>query len=286
MGGQKVSFDRNAGACYSKGKKRLRGEIVRGPEIKKWNAFMGSGNSISSIDFINTLTGAGANTANSYVPQQIVYPVAGNSDSYRVGSRINLLGIRFKGWIAVASDLIMQIRWRLNLVRVDIPDESFIFSRTTYLQQFTNSDISVPGSFDILTYGTFSRHNFYKKFKDVNNKSFRCKTIASGVVPATNDYRRIRLTLLGSIAGQTASLNTTTQNPSYVGTVRSEPAGYIPIDVSVKLNDTVDCVSNLRRYYIVLETDVGYGWDSDGTATGSDAALVLNMYARGYYTDA
>lgn len=286
MGGSKVYFDLNAGASYSKGKKRMRGELVKGPEIKKWNAFMGSGQTLSSINFVNTLIAAGANTANSYVPQTIVYPSAGNSDSYRVGNRINLLGIRFKGWIAIASDQIMQIRWRLNLVRVDIPDQSFVFSRVSYLQQFENADTSVPSSFDIASFGTFSRHNFYKKFKDVNNKAFKCKTLASGVVPATNDYRRIRLSLLGSIAGQTASLNTTTQNPSYVGTIRSEPAGYIPIDISVKLNDTVDCLANLRRYYVVLETDVGYGWDGEGAASGSDPALVFNMYARGYYTDA
>lgn len=286
MGGIKIVFDKQAGACYTKGKKRMRGgDIIRGPEVKKWNALLGStATPPTSYDFVNNVIGRSSGTATNFYPQDILWPSVGTGANQRIGNRIDFKALRLKGWITLAADQLNQIRWRLVLCRLDIPAGSVTFNANNYLSQFVNSDTNVPTTFDQTRINTFCRHNFYKKFKNVENKDFKCKVIASGCLPPTNEYKKLFLGLTGTVGGSTSVLTSTSE--SHITNVHTENCGYIPIDVTVVINDTIDCAVGNRHYYLVLEADHGFGWTNQGTASGSEIGLLLNFYARGYYTDA
>lgn len=283
MGGSVVIFDKSSGANFTRGKKRMRGDIIRGPEIKKWNAFNG-GNAYVSVDFANLISVASP-VFGCYQPCRIQWPSLGTGAGARIGTRINFLGFRLKGWLTLAATQLKAIRWRLMLVRMDMPNGTYTFDAASYLGQFSNADTSIPSSFVQANYETFCRHNFYKKFKDVSNTVFKTKVIASGSLPATNEYKKFYTHLMGTYDGKQILLGSSTAYPGYIMGVHSSNVGYIPIDVTVKLNDTVDCVEDQRRYYIVLETDCGYGWNDEGVPNGTVAGFTANMYCRGYYTD-
>lgn len=284
MGGHKVVFDKTAGVCYTKGKKRMRGgEIIRGAEVKKWNALYGN-NTYDSYDFVNNLFGRHNGTGTNFYPQEIKWPVAGTQQGSRIGARIDFRALRLKGWITLAPDQVKQIRWRLCLCRIDMPPSTFDFDSHAYLTQFSNADTTVPTTFDQTRLNSFCRHNFYKKFKNVDNDSFKWKVLASGCLPPTNQYRKLFLHLSGTVNGSTAMLQTSSD--SFTSDIHTENAGYIPIDVTVAINDTVDCIGGCRRYFVVLEADCGFGWTNQGAADQSEIGVLLNFYARGYYTDA
>lgn len=283
MGGSVVVFDKNSGVNFTRNKKRLRGEIIKGPEVKKFNALTGT-NVYTSYDFCN-LIHAPSPTISAFQPVVFSWPNQGTGLAQRVGNRITFLGFRLKGWLTLSATQLKMIRWRFVLVRLDMPTGSVTFDTEAYLSQFLNSSTSVPGTaFDQEAYETFSRHNFYKKFKDVDNKSFTTKVLASGTLPATNEYKKMYISLTGTVSGSNAVLATAI-NPSYVMGAHSGNMGYIPIDVKVKLNDTIDCASNNRRYYLVFEADCGYGWTDAGGASASYVGVIANVYARGYFTD-
>lgn len=283
MGGSVVYFDKQRGANFTKGKKRMRGDMNSTPEIKKWNGFMGN-NAFTGVDFTNLLIAPSGSFA-AYQPARIQWPNAGASPAFRVGSRINFLGMRIKGWITLAADQLKQIRWRLVLVRLDTLVGDLQFNASNYLSQWQNSDISVPTTFDVSRFESFCRHNFYKKFKDVANSSFKTKVIASGVLPPTNTYQKMVISLAGQTGQSATYLTTRNDIASYIMGVHSGNIGYLPIDVKVRINDTVDCVQDTRRYYIVLETDCGYGWTDEGGQSGTEAGMIANVYSRCYFTD-
>lgn len=285
MGGSVIVFDKDSGANFVKGRKRMRGQPNSGPEIKKWNCISNT-NSYTSYDFVNNIT-SGTGVYTNFSPVRLQWPPVGDVTGQRVGSRINFLGLRIKGWITLAANQLKQIRWRLVLARWDQAfDTGQLYNAPAYLKQFCNSDSNVPQAFDVSRYESYCRHNFYKKFKDVANKSFKTKVLASGVLPATTTYSKMTLNLTGTVSGSAATLNSNSLTPSYVLGMHSGNIGYLPFDVKVRINDNVDCQQDLRRYFLVLECDCGYGWADDGAATSGSPGMILNIYTRGYYTDA
>lgn len=284
MGGRKVVFDKQAGVCYTKGKKRMRGgEIIRGAEVKKWNALTGN-NTYTSYDFVNNVLGRTGGTATNFYPEEIKWPSPGTAEGFRIGNRIDFRALRLKGWLTLAPDQLKQIRWRLCLCRIDMPPSTFDFDAHAYLTQFSNADTSVPTTFDQSRLNSFCRHNFYKKFKNVDNDSFKWKVLASGCLPPTNEHKKVFLHMAGTVSGSTAVLQTSSDD--YITNLHTENCGYIPLDVTVAINDTIDCSAGCRRYFLVFEADCGFGWTAYGAADQSEIGVMLNFYARGYYTDA
>lgn len=284
MGSSAVVFDKKAGVNFTRNKKRMRGEIIRGPEVKKWNCFSGT-DTYTSYDFCNLL-----HAPNPYIsafsPFQMVWPSMGTGSANRIGKRITFLGFRLKGWITLSATQLKQIRWRIVLARLDMPAGTLSFDASGYLSQFNNASSNVPGTtFNQESYETFARHNFYKKFKDVDNKNFKTKVLVSGTLPATNEYKKLNIDMSGTISGQNCVFGTSSVSPSYVMGLHSGNMGYIPIDVKVKLNDTVDCAQNMRRYFMVFEADCGYGWTEVGGPSGNYVGVIANVYCRGYFTD-
>lgn len=287
-----VVFSKESGVNRVKGVKRLRGGRPNpGPEVKKYNAFE-SGTTeqglLTSHDFVNNVHGNGPAQSVNYYPMYLNWPHMGSTDYQRIGARINLKAFRFKGWITLSATQLSQIRWRMVLCRVDIPSNvTFGFDQAKYLRQYTNSDFTLPSTtFNAETYSSWARHNFYKKFKDVSNKDFKAKVIASGTLPATTSYSKVYLHMTGTVSGSNAVLGTTVASPSYIIGAHGSNVGYLPFDVTVKVNDNVDCDKDLRRYYLVFECDTGYGWNDVGTAVQSEVGMLINCYARTYFTDA
>ena len=136
MGGSVVYFDKVRGANFTKGKKRMRGDATSGPEVKKWNGFKG-GAAYTSVDFVNNVV-AGSGTFGSFSPARISWPASGAGQGFRVGNRINFLGMRLKGWITLAPDQLKQIRWRLVLVRLDTFVGDLTFNAA--VSEFVNCD--------------------------------------------------------------------------------------------------------------------------------------------------
>ena len=287
MGGSVVYFDKERGANYTKGKKRMRGDYSSSPEIKKWNGFLGNAG-MTSVDFVNNVI-PGSGTFGNFQPCRIQWPQVGASPGFRIGNRIKFLGFRLKGWITLAADQLKQIRWRIVLVRLDLPAGNLTFDAAAYLSQWVNPDASVPTTWNHERWESYCRHNFYKKFKDVSNTSFKTKVLASGVLPPTITYSKMYFNLSGTIANSNALLTTGSgpgSTPSYIMGVHSGNSGYLPIDVKVKLNDNVDCQTDMRRYFVVLESDCGYGWTNEGAASSNQTGMIVNMYSRCYFTDA
>lgn len=284
MGGSVVVFDKSSGANFTRGKKRMRGDIIKGPEIKKYNCLAGS-NNYTAYDFTNLIRSP-APTVSAFAPLIFSWPNLGSSVAQRIGNRINLLGFRMKGWLTLSATQLKMIRWRFVLVRLDMPTGNLNFDQAAYLSQWLNSSPEVPSTtFNQEEYESFSRHNFYKKFRDVDNKSFKTKVIASGTLPATTEYNKLHIALAGTTGQNATYLQSRADNVSYVMGLQSGNMGYIPIDVTVKLNDTVDCTTNNRRYYLVFEADCGYGWTEEGVPSKDHVGVIANVYCRGYYTD-
>lgn len=287
-----IVFNKQAGVNRVRGVKRFRGDKGKpGPEIKKYNCLASeelAQTTLTSYDFVNNIRPSASDLNPAYLPVAINWPLDGSRPEQRIGSRITLNAIRFKGWVSPHSMQVVQIRWRLILFRIDgLPGATFNMDQAGYIQQWSNGDDTLPGAtFNLQTYGSYCRHNFYKKFKNVDNKDFKAKVIAQGCLPPQADYKRLQLQLTGTIAGNQAVMSTVNAaNPSFLISPGQENFGYMPIDVTVKINDTVDCEKNLRRYFVVLESDVGYGWSTAGAPQNGSAGMVINMYARAYFTD-
>lgn len=286
-----VLFSKDSGYNSVKGVKRLRGGIGKlGPEVKKYNAFGTDAVSqavLSSHDFVNTIYGGNSSVSPNYYPLVLNWPTIGSGEFQRVGSRINLRAIRFKGWITLSSTQATQVRWRMVLFRLEVPVGADLqIDQVTYLSQYSNADIVVPStSFDSDTYASFARHNFYKKFKNVDNKDFKAKVFASGVLPATSNCKRMTFNLTGNMGSNQMNLTTASSSTNVIVKKQENNFGYIPLDVSVKINDNVDCDKGLRRYFVCFECDCGYGYSDWMAPLQSRPSMLVNCYARAYFTE-
>lgn len=285
--GKPVIFDKNAGTNFVRGKKRLRGgDPSTKPEIKKYNMLATDTSGFAAMDFVNTAyqyeNGVGINNA----PVRLNWPIQGTASYNRVGASIILKYIRIKGWVTMSAYNLAQIRWRLKLIRYDfLPGTAGTVDQNAYLSQFENADArNVTGATSTAIMESWARHNFYKKFKNVENQDFRSKVLASGVVPSQNNFHTLSFSLNGTVGSNQTSL--TTVAGAYIKDCPNDNYGYLPIDISVTINDRVDCVKDLRQFYLVLESDVPYGWTNYGAISYNKAGILLNLYARAYFTDA
>lgn len=286
-----VLFSKDSGYNSVKGVKRLRGGKSKlGPEVKKYNAFGTDAltqSTLTSHDFVNTIYGGTPTVSPNYYPLVLNWPTIGSGEFQRVGSRINLRAIRFKGWITLSSTQATQVRWRMVLFRLEVPVGADLdVDQVTYLSQYSNADIVVPSSsFDSDLYASFARHNFYKKFKNVDNKDFKAKVIASGVLPSSANVKKLQFSLLGNMGQQQIGLSTASQTTNVIVKKHENNFGYLPLDVSVKINDNVDCDKGLRRYFVCFECDCGYGFSDWLAPLQSKPSMLVNCYARAYFTE-
>lgn len=286
--GKKISFTTDEATGFSKGSKRLRGDSSRKVEVKRYNPFS-IGELARSLEIWN-VNGANIDgTIGVYMPVPLIYPNTGTTSLNRIGAKIFMKYLRLKGYFTLMNRMVCPIRWRLCLVRVDFnSDVQVTINQSWYLGHFLFSDTTVQTQNSSVENAlSWSRHNFYKKVKDVNDDTFKRKVIASGFFPAVNTHMNYD----GQFAGTSGdkAMSGAVSFKGYNGLAAVDQLGFIPVDVTVKLFDGVDCSRNLRRYYLVLETDNCIGYDDDLTPTTWHlASSVLRLSVQGlvYFTDA
>nr|AIY31262.1 hypothetical protein [Dromedary stool-associated circular ssDNA virus] len=292
-----VSFQ--VGTAYTKKRKRMPGtNNVNKAEIKQWNPrSFGEGNTYNGVNIWNVLDKTLWSVVNSssWLPRPIYMPTQGSGSYQRIGSKIFLKYLRFKGYISVFWRNLIGVRWRLRLLRCD----NYLFKEVTdgttaqaaiiqYLDLLKNHEHPTSGSEEWSVASTVwdnCRHNFYKSVKDVNDRNvIRSKVIASGYIPVSAPAELV--TLGGALTGNAAGAITLS---GYNTTYDINNTRYaMPLDVKVKCNDYVD---DSVSYYYVLETDCGIGI-SYTSANGAYASLAtagalfqLSFFIRGYFTD-
>lgn len=292
-----VSFQ--VGTAYTKKRKRMPGtNKVNKAEIKQWNPrSLGEGDSYNGMRFYNMLSKSlwAITGSSSWCPRYLYFPVQGTSSHQRIGAKIFLKYLRFKGYIAARFNNVVGVRWRLRLLRCD----NYKFKEVTsaalaeaaiieYLDLLKNNEHPTSGSneWDVpATIWDMTRHNFYKSVKNVNNNNvIRSKVIASGYIPPS--VPNADITLEGSLTGNAAGaiyLNGI-QTPKIFNNYLYS----MPLDVKVKCNDYID---DIIAYYIVLETDCGIGISYTelnapypSLATGA-SLFEANFFCRGYFVD-
>lgn len=286
--GKKIAFTTDDATGVSKGVKRLRGDSRNKPEVKRYNPFNVT-TLAQSFDFYNISASTIPSANPAFMPFPLLYPNTGDGPMNRIGARIYLKYLRIKGFINMMNRMVCPVRWRLCLVRVDFNvDVVVTINQNWYLNHFLFVDTTaMTTASSVQEVLSWSRHNFYKKVKDVNDQTFKRKVIASGFFPALNNHITLEGQLAGTLGNQ--ALTATFEQSGYNSSHAQGIAGYVPLDVTVKLFDNVDCARNLRRYYLVFEADNCVGYDSDlNSEVGrlASATVHVNAQALAYFTDA
>lgn len=289
------------GTAFTKKRKRMNGtNNVKKAEIKQWNprgpneldGYGGVKMSNLLTRTLNLVT-----SSSSWLPQRIYMPSVGAASYQRIGKRIFLKYLRFKGYVMVYQKMIVGVRWRLRLLRTD----NYVFTTPAdaqraqeaiiqYLQLYRNNETYAIGeaSWDNAnSIRTISTHNYYKTIKNVdNNNIMSSKIIASGYIPYGE--RDVRVKYEGSLTGNSAGVISLSGFQHYNSSF--DGGRYcIPLDVKVKCNDYVN--DEDVRYYYVLETDCGCGinYSADGepftTMATANPLFEVSFFIRGYFTD-
>lgn len=282
-------------------RKRMPGaNHVNKPEVKAYDPFhnVAEVGVFSSIDICNmTCVPIAAQNAvkGSNFPISLDHPVLGEEANERIGNRYFLKFLKFKGDIYIRRTNPWTAHWRLVLVRTsNVPVATFLDQYYTFYQQAdltTQGDLSALDATRVMSHAT---HNFYKKMTEpANNKIFRRKVIASGVVPSIFEHTSSNQYALSGNPGLIKTVTMTTPR------ITMNSAMFLPINVTVKCNDNVDVTTD--RYWIVFENDIGVGFDYSMawniTNNGLTANSCLsdenvdwrvfgaNFYCKAYFTD-
>lgn len=288
--GKKIAFTTDDATGIVKGRKRLRGDSRQKPEVKKYNPFS-LGNITKSITLFNCNWSnqlAGYNYPVFY-PVALAYPSTGDLSNERVGNKIYLKYLRFQGYFQLYNYMVCPVRWRLCLLRVDFnSDVTVTVNQNWYLNHFlfvdTTAQTPSTSAIDCLSW---SRHNFYKKVKDVNDKTYKRKVIASGFFPVVCDHKNYDGQFVGTMGNN--PMSGTYESNGYNASHAEQIYGFAPLDVTVKLYDNIDCGRNLRRYYLVFETDNCIGYSTTLTPSvgnSAESTFILSCHCLAYFTDA
>ena len=279
------------GTSYAKKRKRIRGaNHVQKHEVKKCNLTNGADLSVHFyaniynmyVNSSSIISGIGC-----WYPFKLVWPSAGTANHQRIGNQFKLKYIRMKGSIGVQNRSIIGVRWRLRLVRADtstFPTTSGVTGTiNAYLNTFQNSsNIDIAGQF--LPEAANAKHNFYGIYKNVEKRNnYSYKVIASGYFPPSQKIREGVTVEAGSSSSVSKSLA--------IDPLLNQSFYSVPLDVKVTCNDwiNVDDIS----YYIVLETDMPWGFAYDNNSehgwaysSSTDNHLFkANFFIEGYFID-
>lgn len=283
-----VVFATNTHGGATKKRKRMPGtNHSLKPEIKQVNWFLADSNNDTNR------TGYAASTFYSSASSTLTgdllfwriiplpFPYNSSSPGGRIGSKVQYLYARFKGYLHVSHCCNQDIRWRMVLYRTDDNNLDTNNQNTAWSKLYNNMQSVATTDADAAY--TNWQHNFYKKVWNVNAESWcKHKVIASGVVPRAFKAQRQKLFAVGS---------GTNYQLGIIWDMNQEPYGAlnIPIDTKVKLYDTVD--SNVK-YYISFESDCPVGWflSTDGANITPSAASGVNpfsisIFSRLYFLD-
>lgn len=235
------------------------------PEIKRCDFFTGGQSDqgqyrmLDSKEFLATYdpTDKTANQVGCWTLVTMNDPYQGTASYQRIGMKYFLKYIKFKGHISVNIACPFTIRYKLLLIKSDrvfngVADlMAACFSNYEPMQGYSDSFMSIE---------QYCRHNFYKTFKwstGCAETRTSIMVVHSGTLtPPEYSPKPTKSSTLGS-------------NPSYTYTmpdilrfgvgsgIELNQACYLPINVSVQVNDNVEV--GVTKFYLMLCTDHGIG---------------------------
>ena len=257
-----IVFNSSSGRNFSKKRKRMPGtDMTLKPEMKVYDGFnvASEADVFSERIWTNLAYSAEKPTNYSYSwnPYTISPPQNGTGVNQKIGKNYVLRYLKFKGYITLYKKCPMPINWRLVLYRQT--DETIsLLTRIGYLTYFNQKITTTPDS--AAGWKAWSRNNYYMKVlrSDVKNE-FRRKVIASGTLPgASTNYVFSSLgNWVDTEAGQTYNVNASFTGIGRINNYEGgEEALYVPVDVSVQVNDLIDRVVNFQNDTITINIRV------------------------------
>lgn len=265
-----------------------------------------------------------SNAAGIWTPVPLRWPALSNSNSGRIGKRIRIKYLRLKGFIGSSPFLTNQVRYRLVLYRTrrnlvgteEVYDQAWLAS---LYHKYYNMESYATNTGLIMN---ASVNNYYCSFFDpdaLKAKDCKRRVLLKGIIKPSQDlgyymwsandpgYLRTVPTVgqnIDTITGQAAgsiqrgaqfqigpahdiSVFGRRQKHNISGPIPSEVncKAFFPIDVTVNMNDNVDCWE--YRYVLVLESDWAIGQSDEGVYDiGQNVSnFILSLTPQIYFTD-
>lgn len=295
--------DVDRSTSYGKKRARIGGtKINKRPEIKKINmGFAADGTALTSVCIGSSPVLQELNRVQwpCWVPMSLQLPVQGTGPAERIGNKINLKWIKFKGYIRSFTNLPIPVRWRLVLYRtpfqINVEGYSNKITISNFAEMWENYEDAWTNGISVLTRWDRANHNFYKLVRksDMWRELGIYRTVlAKGVVAPHQSRSMINFTKTYQAGSSTGVNDGTTYNGT--GSSFEKRNGCDYVNARVVLNDTINCVQRSQFYYIVVETDGLFAmtYNTNVTTTldsfnllWADRTFELNFFIRGYFTD-
>lgn len=292
-------------------RKRVRGKVgdpSRHAELKMINGFdldpanMHSGSSIYGVHLPN----AGVGPAKVlWYPYKLEWPEVGAGPNNRVGKRIRVKMIRLKGFVHSSPFLITQVRWRIVLYRClkhfeeeegqQVERYNMGWVDWNY-ENFHNMELpNDPG--DVQAAAVFNYYASYFNKEAIQRREIKRRILVKGVLNPSSDignYNNASHTFSGTLGdaqlfGQISSYKSTgTYQHHFSDLSISDPANMqaaFPIDITVEMNDNIDC--ELYRYVFQIESDTVIGQNAAGVFSTAinTSNFIFYIVPHIYYTD-
>lgn len=309
-------------------RKRLRGKIGNpstAPEIKSCNMTLANPAPISYFNSFSPLGvyAPGGGLGCVWNPYQLHWPAVGAENYQRIGKKIRVRYLRFKGFVASSPFLIQQVRYRFVLYRVKHRANYNMAWQAGLYRHFVNPD----NAQDVGSLQDAVAHDYYLSYFDPEKmKEQDCKRrvlfkgllkpsedVPNYVIPAQNTpYFKISTELGTDIDGMSwgetpnetvglisrrAQYNINCENDTrFVGVFQKHVSdrplitpvnakAFFPIDFVVNMNDNINCEE--YDYVFVVESDLGVGQLPTGAYDVNDynANYFFRIIPHLYYTD-
>lgn len=259
---------------------------------------------IPGVHGTSTLDARSSNSPQVWRPYWLQWPQEGTDFDERVGRRIKVKYLRIKGYATSSPYLIDQVRWRLVLYRTKrnfitvagslvegYPMEWVydLYRKTYNLEDATTSEAQLAAV-------NMYYMSFFNPLNMKDNDTKR-RILMKGMFNPQSDignYKVPQHAITGSSGAGTAAMSVAGYTATGymqrhfggvdIGHVANMNASF-PIDLTVTLNDNVDCSE--YRYVLMIETDCIIGQTPLGEfdRDPSNANYIFSLVAQIYYTD-
>lgn len=288
-------------------RKRIRGKVgdpSKHPELKMINGFnLGPATMYTGVNIYGTHPVTSA-VKTVWSPHMLQWPAVGAESYERIGKRIRVKMLRLKGCLLVSPFLIMQVRWRIVLNRCL---KNYELVSGTEVEKYDMDWVKENYmNFHPMTYSAVEQQqeaaylNYYATFfskEAIEARELKRRILVKGVMNPASDignYTAENASVTGTIGDTNVVL--TVGGHGYEGRFQHHIAGQginapvnmyaaFPIDVTVEMNDNVDC--ELYRYVLQIETDTVIGQNVNGSfSTGTTFSnFLFFLIPHIYYTD-
>lgn len=288
---------------YGKKRARIGGtKLIKRPEVKKINmGFAADGTALTSISIGSSPVLQNLNRTQwpCWVPMSLQLPQQGTGAADRIGNKINLKWIKFKGYIRSFVNLPIPVHWRLVLYRTPFQITTTGYNNRIEILNFgelwENYEDAFSSGIDSVTRWDRSHHNFYKLVRKTDywrELGIYRTVLAKGIIAPHQSRNMVNFTKTYQAGSSTGVNDGTTYNGTGTSFDKRNVSDYV--NARVVLNDTINCVQRSEYYNIVVETDGMFGMTyNSNTSTTIDAfsnawndrTFELNFFIRGYFTD-